>query len=134
MGFLTDLGKTLTFKQSKALQGMLKELGAIHFLRLLSTFQKLSVPKKDLQWGYELETHVVNIDKKKRRVQLELENSQERLDQVNAMDSGIEAAPEFGSWMVEFVPEKTFKRVTDVQDGIQLFEKMIQGLDFGPNN
>eukprot|EP00331_Platyophrya_macrostoma_P009164 CAMPEP_0176425816 /NCGR_PEP_ID=MMETSP0127-20121128/11595_1 /TAXON_ID=938130 /ORGANISM="Platyophrya macrostoma, Strain WH" /LENGTH=636 /DNA_ID=CAMNT_0017807011 /DNA_START=33 /DNA_END=1943 /DNA_ORIENTATION=+ len=118
MGYLKDVGNTLSYHESKKhIEGVKKD-GIIQFLNLFKKFKNNEAT--GLLWGDELEYHLVNIDPETGKIRIKLAAAE--IIQKIESDS-FEAQFEYGKWMIEAVPKKPYDIVCDPEP---VFESITQ--------
>lgn len=105
MGFLSDLGKTFTFEESKNIQALIKIYGINQFVRILQKKQKLKTLQEDIKWGYELEAHLTKLKPYQKQVKITIDN-EKLFKEIKEENTGIDAHVEYGAWMIELIPTK----------------------------
>lgn len=118
MGYLVDVGTTLTYHESKKHIDGIKKDGIIQFLNLFKKFK--NVEGTGQLWGDELEYHIVNIDPETGKVRIKL-TAAEVIPKIQS--DVFEAQFEYGKWMIEAVPKKPYDVVCDPEP---VFENISQ--------
>ena len=104
MGFLADCGQTLDYFESQPLIKYIKKHGIIQFLLLYKKFKDSC--QSQVFWGDEIEFHLLSIDPKAKSAKLQI-NTDYLFNTLKPDDFNLQ--PEFGSWMIETVPNNPYK-------------------------
>ncbi len=126
MGFLADCGQTLDFFESQPLIKYIKKHGIIQFLLLYKKFKDSC--QSQVFWGDEIEFHLLNIDPKTKSAKLQI-NTDYLFNTLKSDEFNLQ--PEFGSWMIETVPNNPYKfdgNPLVVLQNMELRRKKVQEL------
>jgi len=104
MGYLADIGQTLNFTDSLSLIDYIKKHGIIQFLLLYKKFK--DTQQEEIFWGDEIEYHLLNLDSTTKTPRLQT-NTEEFFS--NCTSEKFNLQTEFGSWMIETVPNDPYK-------------------------
>ena len=111
MGFLTVKTEGFSWEESIEYQDEIKRYGILQAWNLYRTFKDLNKKQDELKWGEELEYEIVAMDKRDNGIKIHAEGYQivsDILQECNDIE-GFIFQPEFGSWMIEAVPDKPYK-------------------------
>ena len=111
MGFLTINKIGLSWDQSVDFQQQIKSYGVQQAINLFLKFKDINKKAEELKWGDEIEYEVITMDKKDTILKIHAEGFQIVSDALNERNDieGFVFQPEFGSWMIEAVPDKPYK-------------------------
>mmetsp|Transcript_32801 Transcript_32801/g.37524 ORF Transcript_32801/g.37524 Transcript_32801/m.37524 type:complete len:604 (-) Transcript_32801:204-2015(-) len=129
MGFLKVKTETYNWEESIEFQEQIKNYGIQQGINLFNTFKGLNKKMDELKWGEEIEYEVVTRDSRDGGIKIHSEGFQlisRELQKANV--EGFIYQEEFGSWMVEAVPDKPYK-VYDVNASIDALHSLIKRRD-----
>ena len=114
MGFLQVKGGVLTYNQYKDRIEQYKRHGLLQFCSVYNSHKNKQISLKDLKWGEEMEYQIYEANQNK----IQLSNRGPELiqtfnDSALSEKNDIVLMPEFGSWMVEVVPQKPYNSLLD---------------------
>ena len=138
MGLLANgKDKTLTYKESKKYQRILKKIAALQITKLMKIFQNFSNSETDrLKYGIEQEFHLVTsfeYQRKSENKDLQLMTNVPKMethkeysvslqideflkDVPEAVSKDLEFMPEFAAWVMEIVPRAPFEHFLSSQE------------------
>lgn len=127
MGFLTVTTEGLSWTESTEYQEQIKHYGILQACNLYRTFKDLNKKEDELKWGEEVEYEVVTMDKRDKGIKIHAEGYQIIEEQLKQRDDieGFIFQPEFGSWMIEAVPDKPYK-LYDVNASYDALSSLIK--------
>ena len=127
MGFLTVKTQGLSWEESIEYQEQVKSYGIQQACNLYKTFKDLNKKGDELKWGEEIEYEVVTMDKRDKGIKIHAEGYQIIEEQLHERDDieGFIFQPEFGSWMIEAVPDKPYK-LYDVNASFDALTSLIK--------
>lgn len=126
MGFLTIKSNTLPYDEAKEMQDQIKYYGVLQAIKLYDTFKDIHIQIDDLKWGEEIEYNVGTLSSEESNAKIVVEGFQkvqEALSEIKQDDFVYQA--EFGSWMVEAVPNKPYT-LSDTNSPIKAFDSLIK--------
>lgn len=126
MGFLTVKSKALSWEESKEVQEQVKLYGVLQAINLWNKYKDLNKKMDDLKWGEEVEYSVGTLSHKDNTAKIHLEGYQrvaEALEDVKQDEFNYQE--EFGSWMVEAVPNKPY-RIYDVNGPLNALTSLVK--------
>jgi glutamate--cysteine ligase catalytic subunit len=126
MGFLTVKSKALSWEESKEVQDQVKLYGVLQAINLWNKYKDLNKKMDDLKWGEEVEYNVGTLSHKDSTAKIHLEGFQkvaEALQDITQDEFNYQE--EFGSWMVEAVPNKPY-RIYDVNGPVNALSSLVR--------
>ena len=110
MGFLSVQTETLNWEEAAKMQGQIKSHGVKQLINLWNTFKDIEKSEGELKWGDEVEYHVFTLkESEPKKAQIFAEGFKAvKETQDEDPVHGFQYQEEFGSWMVEAVPEKPY--------------------------
>lgn len=104
MGGQADFGETLTWEEMKKVTKYIKEHGILQFIQILKKYANHK-NTGDLQWGYEIESHVVSTKEPQPKLYSDFDLNLRKLDQLNGPLKYTHVTIEGGAWMIELIPK-----------------------------
>jgi glutamate--cysteine ligase catalytic subunit len=109
MGFLSIKSNTLTWDESKQEQNQIKYYGVLQAIKLYETFKDIHKKMDDLKWGEEIEYNVGTLCRKDSSAKIVIEGYDKVLEALKGIQQDeFMYQAEFGSWMVEAIPNKPY--------------------------
>ena len=109
MGFLSVKSNTMTWEEAMDYQDQIKYYGILQAIKLYDTYKDLNKKMDELKWGEEVEYHVGTLSSKEKKAKIVVEGFQKVEEAVSKLpENEFIYQAEFGSWMVEAVPNKPY--------------------------
>lgn len=126
MGFLTVDSKALDWKDTEAIQALIKKFGIRQLVNLFNKFKDTQKTAEELCWGDELEYHVVKLKDDQKKAQIWADGYR-TVSAKHADDpvEGFDYHHEFGSWMAEAVPKEPY-HLADFKEPLNAFQSLIK--------
>jgi len=126
MGFLKVRTETLNWEESIEYQEQIKSYGIQQAINLYNTFKDLEKNSEELKWGEEIEYEVVTRDCRDGEIKIHSEGFQlVKQELEKSTIEGFICQEEFGSWMIEAVPDKPYK-IYDVNASFDALHSLVK--------
>mmetsp|Transcript_1775 Transcript_1775/g.1954 ORF Transcript_1775/g.1954 Transcript_1775/m.1954 type:complete len:247 (+) Transcript_1775:21-761(+) len=126
MGFLSVKSTSMTWEEAMEVQDQIKYYGVLQAIRLFETFKDLHKKTEELKWGEEVEYHVGTLCSKDKKPKIVLEGFQKIEEVVKDLEqTEFIYQAEFGSWMVEAVPNKPYT-LYDINGPKEAYKSLVK--------